>query len=126
MPSIGAYSFLTLKGAVDPGVGEQLEDITRPGVDGMAYRCIGRKGRPFQMDSTVDVVILTPGFVINGYQALQGTIVTIVDECGMTWTNYMVLSVEHRGTRRIRTVSGGLSIAPAYLISASWILQYTQ
>jgi hypothetical protein len=50
MRSIGAFTFLTLNGEIDPP-GPQVEAVQRPGVNGTMWRYLGSKGQPFQIET---------------------------------------------------------------------------
>lgn len=128
MASIGGYSFITLEGGLNPGSGEQLEEITRPGVDGVAYRRIGRRGVPFRMQSLADVANAANAHsLILNYKALQGGLVTLVDETGQSWFNVMVLRVQCSQPKYVTGMSGGLTGGQTgYLVSADWLLQMTE
>jgi hypothetical protein len=40
------FNWITLRGEVEP-LGMVLEDVTRPGVNGHAYRQVGQRGQAF-------------------------------------------------------------------------------
>jgi len=127
MPSIGSIELLTLSGAVNPGTGEQVEEITRPGVDGVAFRRIGKRGIPFRMQSVTDVSSsYNAQNHINACKALQGTVIDIEDATGRTWSNYIVLRAQPTNTQKVTGASGGLTSSPAYLITIAWTLQATE
>lgn len=123
MASIGGLSVITLRGGINPGTGEQLQDITRPGVDGIAYRKVGKRGRPFTMESVVDVAnAAAVTTAIANYKALQGTLVTVVENNGQTWTNVAVLNVRPAEPQKVLTATTGSD----YLLRATWTLQMTE
>ena len=127
MPGIGSYNFIKLSGGINPGTGEQVEEITRAGVDGVAFRKIGKRGFAFEMRSVVDVADAAAAQTLVGnYKALQGSIVNIVDDTGRTWNNYIVLRVRPIQARPVTSATGGLVNDPEYLVSASWIMQATE
>lgn len=52
--SIGDFNFISLEGAVD-APGQMIAIDSRPGVAGMEFTLLARKGQPFVMMSTVDM-----------------------------------------------------------------------
>jgi hypothetical protein len=127
MPAgIGSYNFIAFKGGVNPGTGENLEEITRPNVDGVAYRKIGKKAPPFQMISIADVANdAAATSLLNNYKALQGTLATIELEGGSTYTNVAVLSVEQMERIPVTGSIGGLVEGSTVILKCRWVLQAT-
>lgn len=123
MPSIGAKSFTFLDGQVNP-LGERLQEITRPGVDGYAYRKIGKKAEPYTMSSVTEVTSLSAEeTTVDGYKDIVGTLVTVEDERGNSHENQTVLAVQHVGTQPITSPSGGSYTNSVALIYCQWTLQ---
>ena len=126
-PSIGAYSFLSLSLMGFNYPGEELVDITRANVDGVAYTKTGTRGRPFSAASTVDVASAAAAKALAlSYAGLVGTVVTLVDASGQSWTNVAVLDVVVGPVRAVVCMVGGLAISDGsdgYLIAARWTLQ---
>ena len=127
MAIIGGIIFLTVKGGINPGHGEQVEEITRAGVDGVAFRKIGKRGQPFRLQATVDVLSnLSAQSLVNACKSLQGALVDISDDTGAGWYDYVVLQVRHVQTKRVMRAVGGLtSGAGAYLVTVDFWLQAT-
>lgn len=125
MASIGAETFAVMRGTPQPG-GPSLEDITRANADNTALRELAARTGPFQVETTVDVALAADVKTkIEAYQALHGTIVTLVDGMGVTWTNVAVLAVQSRGAAAIGIV-GGLTVAAGgsgFLVHSTWSLQ---
>jgi hypothetical protein len=70
--SIGAYAFLRMEGNPD-AISEQLEMITRPGVDGVGIRKVGGRGVPFQVNTWTDTASETVALsLFANYKALKG------------------------------------------------------
>jgi hypothetical protein len=90
--SIGGITVIALKeGDLDPA-GITVEDITRPGLDGVAYRQLGTRGETTQLTAIVDC--LGPSgadAMLSAMKGLQGTIVTIIMR-GMTYNNFLVVN----------------------------------
>ena len=123
MPSIGGYTVLFVDGEMHvPGV--KVKDVTRTGQYGTTYLETGYGGAPFEIRTTVDVQ--TAGAVSTlkaSYASLKGLLVTVVDDLGNTYQNYMVLDVQVVSARRVTTMVGGINASPQYLVMASWTLQ---
>lgn len=126
MASIGGYTQITIRGAVDTGAGENLENITRPHVDGIAFRKIGKRGRPVEVVTVVDVASGSAAKTeFENYEALQGTLITVVDDAANSWANVAVLSVHRAGIRAVTTPVGGVR-GGAWLLRCRWTLQHTE
>ena len=125
-PSIGGIDVLTFNGGVVPGTGENLQDITRINVDGVGLRKTGKKGKPFTLNSIADMdTAAETKSVAASYKALQGTLVTLVDDFQQSFTNVAVLDVTPGKPSRGRTASGGLT-AGEYILPCTWLLQLTE
>ena len=126
MASIGGESVLRMIGQIEPGSGEMLQNITRPGVDGTAYRKVGKRGAPFQITTVVDLGSdAAVKAAVSTYKGLQGTLVTLVTENSGTYTNVAVLAVREVGTRMVLTPVGGVS-GGSHLLTCQWVLQMTE
>ena len=113
MPSVGTENFITLRGEVLPKSAQSLE-ITRPNVDGVATKLVGTKGEQFQLVGVADVALGAPFATtlktkMEAYMALAGTLVTVVDDHGVSWTNIHILRVARPRARAIVTSTGGLT-----------------
>jgi len=126
MASIAGYTMLFVTGPIGrPGMA--TEPITRPGVDGSAFREVGLRCEPFLMTSLMDLEDAADvAAELNLYAALKGSLVTVVDDHGSTWTNVMVLDVQPIQTQTIGVSAGGLATTPTKLITARWTLQATE
>jgi len=126
MASIGGYSMIFVSGPVGrPGMA--TERIERPGVDGTAFREQGLRCEPFMMTSIVDLDDAADvAAELDLYAALKGTLVTVIDDHGSTWTNVMVLDVQPVETKTIGVSAGGLATTPTKLVTARWTLQATE
>ncbi|MBN46294.1 MULTISPECIES: hypothetical protein [unclassified Methylophaga] len=122
------FDFVTLTGDMNPGTGHQVEELSRPGVDGVSYRRIGRRGLPFQMKSVRDVINIADAYnLVHSYKDLQGQIIDIFDERGVDWYNIMVLRCQPRAPRYVDAMAGGLSgAANGYVVEVEWLLQMTE
>lgn len=123
MPSIGAFEFITLNGAIQPP-GQQLEEITRPRVDNTAYRRSGIRGEVFTLKSMVDVLnAFGGGVLLQDYKDIQGTIVTVIDDTGEVWVDVAVLRVDPDPNKKIVSGVGGLVVDPELIVRALWTLR---
>ena len=120
--SIGGYSFVTKSGADPVPAAMVVEEITRDGVDSEAFRQVAKRAP--RVTWTTEVDTSTPGSVFTGYQALQGTLVTVVGDDGTSYINVMVHSVQKVRTKKVLTPAGGVS-AGNYILTAQWLLQGT-
>ena len=122
----GAFTFITLKGEIQ-SVAQTVDDITRPGADGHAYRERGKRGRIFEMIGIRDY--LNHAAAVAEYAnliAIQGQIVGVTDDRGATAAAVMVLEVERLAlVPMIRTV-GGVVANSTYLMTTRFLMQNTQ
>ena len=122
--AIGGYGFISMTNILDLQ-GEAVLDITRPGVDGVAYHKIGERSRPVNVRTIADIFgAASVKTTMAAYKAMQGTLVTVQDDFGNSFSNVMVLNVQITRARKVETVSGGL-IAGDHTIEAAWTLQAT-
>jgi len=119
MPSISSdsqtFNFITLKGEMEP-LGMVVEDVTRPGVNGHAYREDARRGDVFEMVGFADYTSHT--LAESSYasmKARQGKLATVTDDRNTIAQNVMILSVEKVANRPIRGNIGGLTVAGSAL-----------
>ena len=123
--SIGGNEVLRISGEFQT-LAEEVEVITRPNVDGAAYRTMGQRSTPFRMTSVVDVDDAADAETLaDTYKALKGTLVTIVDDHGQTHNYVAVLDVDIVRKKKLIVGVGGLSASMGYLVEAAWTLQET-
>ena len=115
MPSIGGVTVIRLVRDPDPP-GEQTQLLQRPGVDGMGARKLGTRGRAYRITTLVDATDANRAAKIASLKALQGTIVTVVDGAGDTFTQVLVQRVVHN-VKAILTPAGGVEGA-----SGTWMV----
>ena len=119
--SIGQFNFLELRGVPD-FIGERMEAIQRPGVDGTTFRKLGQHGRPFQCLSRADMLnVAEANNYAKEYKDLLGQGSQELFRAGIPYSIYsvafVVLGVKPVVTRALSTSAGGLhgTLARAWL-----------
>jgi hypothetical protein len=131
--SIGTFAFNTLATAGRSGspelLREETEPVNRPGTDGTGVRLLGRKGKPFQMTSSVDVLSHFDGiFLTTLYKNLVGAPPQELVWAGINYVAYgvvyVVLEVGDFQVIRVRNHIGGFhGILAGAHVRATWLLQ---
>ena len=109
-PSVGSVEFITLDGSIEPK-GEKTEIIRRPGVNGLGVKKLGTSGDSFQLACVKDVNCANAAarkVKIEECMALKGSVVTMVDDYGMTWPEMLVQVVARPKMRALKTAVGGI------------------
>jgi hypothetical protein len=112
-------SFISLGGGQPQGNGLMLAEISRPGVDGRAFREEQTRSQPFSLEGHRDVDNLAACKTLYDTMvtAYQGKVVTVVDDYGATHTNLACLAVIRVDARKLITAVGGVSASKgAYLV----------
>ena len=114
-PQLGSVEFLSLKG--NPAdLGEELEQITRPGIDGVVLRKLGKKPVPQLLrgivDSSSPANATTAEASVLG---LPGTLVTWTNEIDEDKDNVVVIRIVPRGQptlhlNAVGSTSGGTNV----------------
>ena len=92
-PTIGGYEMISIQGR-PAHLGESVEEITRPGADGHAWKYQGLRSEQRQLTTVSDFASAGAARAeMAGYAALKGQLVTIVDDFGQTYTDVMILDV---------------------------------
>ena len=126
MASLGGRTVLRLTGNLEPATGERLQDITRAGVDGVAYRKVGKRASRTQVTTLVDLGSdAAVKSELEAYKALQGTLVTVVTENGGSYTNVAVLNVTSLPVQKTISAVGGVN-GGNYLLRCQWVVQMTE
>ena len=120
--AIGAEQFIRLDGDLD-AVKPMLQEVSRPGVAGRAFRQLGNKSEIVQLRSIVDVASdAAAALAIATYTAMIGTVVTVV-KANVANTNWLVLNVRVLGRYRVTTTAGGVMGSGAqFMVEAEWSL----
>lgn len=90
MPSIGSVEFMTLSGIYEDQA-QTIETMTRPGIDGVQARELGKTAEPSRFIGIMDVE--TAGDVVTqrkAVRALRGTLIDVVDDTGETESDVLV------------------------------------
>jgi hypothetical protein len=119
---IGAQSCIRLDGDLSQP-GTELGDVTRGGVDGVAFKSMGARGRPVRLSGRVDVTSLSGAdTLLATYAAMKGTVVTVRLRT-QSRTNYIVLEADV--TERMTCTNGTGGVAGgSILVFSEWVLQY--
>jgi len=122
--TLGTFEFISFNGNVDLQ-GSQLEVLARQGVDGLAYRDVGKRNQPTSFSATVDVDSQAAGqALLRAYKSIQGKVVTFTEGNGTIWLDTTVLAVIRAGNMQAITgAAGGVSSAKQFLLSTQWSLQ---
>lgn len=94
------YSFFSMRGSIDPSK-ERLSEITRPGVDGTAFKAVGRRGAPFQVVTTTLFTLDTIATAKVAYSNLVSAIVSVTDDFGDTWNLILIEDMRILETRNL-------------------------
>lgn len=124
--TIGGNSVITMRGAAQPLV-ERMRGITRPGVDGSAYKKLGQRAEPFELYtmSGVTSVANARTLIETTYAALVGTLVTLVDDHNTTWNNVAVLAITSARVKKLSTIAGGTG-SMTHAVFVRWEMQLTE
>jgi len=107
-PTPTTINFIALDGVIDP-MSEQLEIITRTAQDGVAFRKMGQRGRPFIIEAMLDLPAGTTNEAqMVTFKALCGQLCTIVDNIGDSYENVMIMDVQPLDSRNITGPTGGV------------------
>src|SRR5262249_10255207 len=101
--------FITLAGEARI-MGQTVIDISRPGVNGHAFRKGGYRAQPFEMRGTVDVVDYPAAdALLVTLRELRAQFVTVYDDFGNAFHQVIVLDVEKIRTSPALAHCGGVS-----------------
>ena len=118
------YLFISLKGHLNPS-GQLVQDITRPGIDGVAFRLQGLRNEPQEMISIEPLSsILVKTTRMDRYRALQGKPVRVTDDFDQDF-NAVVLRADFSDLKPLIKSVGGLVTNPAAFLYVKWTLYVT-
>lgn len=121
--AIGPFTFDSLRGEFQLER-EELELIARPGVDGTGVRRLGRRGRPFVIESwRYEFSYATAESVFQLYlQLIEGDPLTVIKNGQVLRDKYQVLDVEKGGIVPAGTVVGSIVKPASCLLICGWTL----
>lgn len=116
-PTVGSIEFLTI-GFPGKVPGEKVQTYTRPGVAGVAVEKQGVKGDPARWAAFRDVLTAAAAKAhIEACISLKGSIVTVVDDTGESWTEIVIVECMPRGqVRKIEAAVGGVESGSAQYV----------
>jgi hypothetical protein len=111
-PKIDAVEFISITGQVQkPAL--MIEDLSRVGVDGSAYRKLQKTGKPFEMTGLRDCLTFTDAATqVATLRDKIGTQVTLIDNYGAS-TQAMLLDVTVLDQKKMIAAGGGVNAANA-------------
>lgn len=119
---IGSLQFIRLSGELDPP-GVTLEERTRAGADGVAYKQMGSRGRETTLESVADAAtVAAANALVDTYKSYQSTVRTITQR-GESRTNYLILAVDAIAILVGETPVGGTAQGPV-IVRALWRVRY--
>lgn len=116
---------ITMRGGPTPEA-ERIVDITRPGVDGAAYKKIGKRADRFEMMTMSGSNSAANAWgLVETYRNLVGTLVTLVDDHDVTWNNVAVHRIANPRVRKVATPAGGTT-GMTHAVFVRWEMQLTE
>lgn len=122
---IASFQFISFTPPALQDPVERVEELTRPGTDGQAYRLLGKRGVDQQITTITDLNSVTEAdtFLAN-YRALIGTHVTVTDAVGESYSTMFVKSVVKVRQQNTGRCTGGPNTSnPHALLTCAWVLQ---
>jgi hypothetical protein len=124
----GAFDFISLKGQIAV-TRQTVQEITRPGVDGHAYRLTGKRADPCELVGVRDFADYPSAQA--GLESLRkccGELVIVLDDFGNTYTDVMLLDVQVANRQPALSAVGGLTSPPTVdraLVTFRFRVQHT-
>lgn len=133
-PKIGSDArgtMLSMQGVVNPA-SEGIAEFSRGGMDYKGYQKMGLRPEPFTLITAVGLALLTDiSDRIDFYKSLEGTLVTLIDNSAVTWTNILIRRVEampEQTGARLAIVGGTTTVNPSgakAMLYAQWTCEVT-
>ena len=124
--SVITVTFTTMRGE-PAGIGDEVQDVTRPGVDGHEIRRRGKRGRLFRVRTAADFTTAANArAAILDYHKLRGDVVTLTDAHAVDWTEVLVSEVRTMLYRQGATIVGGRNVnagGAGVVVQAVWDLR---
>lgn len=122
---IGPYPFINIS-TFPLGETTQMDIEARPGVEGVHLFNLGKRGKPFQVETVVDVTnVLAAGVLMTYYEQMIGGVYPVMFATWAMPKMYCVLDVVPipEGTRQILLGVGGTGGGVSYgILHAVWTL----
>lgn len=117
--------FISIAGVVNrPAL--VVEEITRPGIDGQAYRIIAKRGQPFAMRAVTDYD-QKPDDLVEEIMGMVGTMCEVEDDSFRSIDKLMFLQCRPIGFSPVVNAAGGVFGADAnYVVSFNFTFQATE
>jgi hypothetical protein len=121
MGTINAIPFVSMRFLGGGGVAAQtIVEISRPGINGNAFLQQGTRGEAITLETMTDAANAAGvATAYNGYRALKGQRVPVVDDLGNSFVA-VVLNVEKLEERAVALFSGGSN--GSHVLRARWTL----
>ena len=121
--SVGSISVIRLIGPLSPN-GQTVAEFTDPGVDGVAFKKMGVRGRRTQLTGLVAAADASAVSTLRtSLAALEGTIATIVKD-GATYSNYLIHAAEVSDGVAVRSAVGADGTGNTRLCEVAFEVQY--
>ncbi|HEV7301611.1 MAG TPA: hypothetical protein VGN72_19760 [Tepidisphaeraceae bacterium] len=121
------YPFTVAKGDAPQPLQQSVREVSRPGVNGHAFRWEGKRSEPFEIIVGRDhtSVMEAVDFLLR-YRELVGSLVTYVDQMGVRSDSVMVHNMRREPMSRMIGISGRrINAAPGYWQWVRFTLQLT-
>lgn len=117
--------FISMTGQYDPQ-GQKVEQVTRPGVDGVALKKFGWKAQPTILHTMVDEVsAANAALAVELYADWKGVILdTLTDSTGQSYSDVAILDVQTRKPYYVETPVGGVN-GGNWIVEADWTVLFT-
>jgi hypothetical protein len=119
-PSIDSIEFINMSGARPHAPAPRYAEITRPTVDGHAFKALGDRSQRVSLQTVVDVSNVST--FEAAARELIGSQVSILTPEGQTFSSCFIWDVTIVSAQRVLTPVGGVS-GGAWIVSALWLVQ---
>jgi hypothetical protein len=120
VPSVGTVNLALLKGRPMEAA-LMIEILERPGVDGFGAREVARRSEAERLYGTQFVEsIAAAGTLQTAIRELQGELVSVTDELGISHPDCMIRRAAPRGTPRLVYLLSGGTLLQRYRVDAEF------
>lgn len=123
--SVGLLDYITVQSPDDvQPPGERTEVVTRPNVDGIAIRKLGKQGDAFRKVAIRDVLLADLVAFKTDVRNQKGSILSFVDDHDITWTNIYVVEATVSEAKKVEASVGGFHDGDntALMVSVNYVL----